>query len=356
MPLRAVIEGSEIISCLCGDPEWKALQDDVRLKRKKIILPCCFSEGFLRVSKLGTKHFVHKRKVGCEWKTETFQHLKAKAEIVTACKNAGYEVSTEVSGLNWRADVLAQKGNIKVAFEVQWSPQTLQETLERQERYKREGIRGCWFFRKPPHELVDWDYSPDTGRLNARKDLPLFQLNYLENCSFSITLDGKNFSLIEFVELLLSRKFHFCDKAQTKQQKIYIIFHEIECRKCRKISHLYNVREIHTSVCGRVVPYTDDMGNEIRFWDFRPEILSIVRDFLATEKGGEIKLAIRYEHDENGKSLTHFRCYWCNRRWFDVDREPCYILERIFCNNLEVNTTPKWCYSENSIFCKKYSL
>lgn len=59
----------------------------------------------------------------------------------------GYEVTTEASGVDWRADVLATKpgknGLIKLAFEVQWSPQTLEQTEERQQKYTRDGIRCC---------------------------------------------------------------------------------------------------------------------------------------------------------------------------------------------------------------------
>jgi len=53
--------------------------------------------------------------------------------------NSAGEAKTEVSGPDWRADVLATKTDrgklIRLAFEVQWSPQTLEETAARQAKY-----------------------------------------------------------------------------------------------------------------------------------------------------------------------------------------------------------------------------
>jgi competence protein CoiA len=109
-----------------------------------VVLPCCGSAGFLRSSKYGVQHFVHARRGTCAWGPETAEHLAIKAAIVRACHAAAYSAETEVAGPDWRADVLAVRGTTRVAFEVQWSVQTLAETVARQERYARDEIRGCW--------------------------------------------------------------------------------------------------------------------------------------------------------------------------------------------------------------------
>ena len=186
MPLRSLIDGKEVIAPLLDEDEWNRLKEAVRSKESVILLPCCQRSGFFRTSQLGTHHFVHKRKLDCDWKPETAEHLKIKSETVVACKNAGYGVSSEVSGSDWRADVLATKGSRKIAFEVQWSAQTLEETLDRQERYRRDGVRGCWLFRKIPNGLYDAPYEQIDALIEAgkvvfgppigRKDLPLFEL------------------------------------------------------------------------------------------------------------------------------------------------------------------------------------
>jgi hypothetical protein len=85
---------------------------------------------------------------------ETEVHLELKNMVVEAVHSHGWAAQTEVTGQapdgeQWRADVLAQKGNARVAVEIQWSGQTNDETLRRQERYKQCGIRGLWLLRQP---------------------------------------------------------------------------------------------------------------------------------------------------------------------------------------------------------------
>ncbi len=120
--------------------------------------PVCMEETFCR-----TRHFVHQRANGCSGSGETFQHLWAKAEVLHACADAGWQASTEVSGDGWRADVLASRGSARVAFEVQWSSQDEDAFGFRQKRYAVDGIRGCWLFRG---EVP----SP------AQRELPIFVL------------------------------------------------------------------------------------------------------------------------------------------------------------------------------------
>lgn len=60
MPLRALLEldnqeSQELLAPFLSDEEWKEL----KLKKDKIILPCCGARGYLRTSTRGTKHFVH---------------------------------------------------------------------------------------------------------------------------------------------------------------------------------------------------------------------------------------------------------------------------------------------------------
>lgn len=66
----------------------------------------------------------------------------------------GWEAQTEVPGIapsgeKWIADVLATKGSVRIAVEVQWSAQTSSETLRRQKLYRESGVRGLWLLRQP---------------------------------------------------------------------------------------------------------------------------------------------------------------------------------------------------------------
>ena len=51
------------------------------------------------------------------------------------------------------------------AFEIQTSTQSLKRTLERQDKYKRDVVVGCWLFEKEPKQSEELE------------QLPLFKLN-----------------------------------------------------------------------------------------------------------------------------------------------------------------------------------
>src|SRR5947209_14843516 len=154
MPLRALLDGTHIIAPLLTLPQWEALRQDVRARRRVPVLPCCGAHGYLRTSPRGLQHFFHPPQAACERVGETVEHLFAKYEILQACLESGYEAVTEWDEGPWRADVLAQEGSRRVAFEVQWTRQPLDTMLERQERYRQSGVRSCWLVREAPEEMV----------------------------------------------------------------------------------------------------------------------------------------------------------------------------------------------------------
>lgn len=190
MPLRALIDGRDLVAPLLDDVEWEELRADVRAKRVALGLPCCATCAFPRVSKLGTRHFVHRRANGCSGSGETFQHLWTKAEVLHACAESGWEAQAEVAGDGWRADVLATRGEARIAFEAQWSPQEEEGSRFRQERYAADGIRGCWLSR-------------GDAPAPARRELPIFRLRPDAEQVAVVELGGRSYGVREFVGLLL---------------------------------------------------------------------------------------------------------------------------------------------------------
>ena len=128
MPLKAKIEGKTVISIGLSDDEWDHLKEVAPFNKNSIKLLCCDSSPYLRISKLGTKHFVHKTKNSCNWKPESIDHLRLKEIIFNICKDEGWKVEPEYSFNDWIADIFATKGNLKLAFEIQWSRHTDEET------------------------------------------------------------------------------------------------------------------------------------------------------------------------------------------------------------------------------------
>ena len=360
MPLRALVEGEEWLAPLIEDADWESLKQ--RRPRPDIILGCCGAAGYPRTSKLGTKHFVHQHKAGCDWGPETWQHLLAKTEIVRACREMGYNARTEVSGPDWRADVLATKskkndrGEIRIAFEVQWSSQTLEETIARQEKYERDGIRGCWFFKKMP-------------TLEAREDLPIFQLVESGGKFFAVNT-GKPYLIDRFIKSLLSKRLRFCQHYRIPaNQIIQLFFFPVQCWRCYRNYHAYYLLNDWYSSCCNLWCLDSQtyrrLYNDPSPFHLRSEIVKAAKVFVKSEKGksvqmGEIKH--RYSRTVNPGS-TSFGCPWCDAifgdSFYSKEVKNAYINQcpTIDCEtqvtlteNLVVDV-PHWCYSENREFC-----
>ncbi|MCK3776682.1 hypothetical protein MZK49_08045 [Ensifer sesbaniae] len=160
MPLRCVDEtGNDVYAFDISAEEWRALSKRNRESRT-LRMPCCSAPVTLRRSSRGTQHFAHKAAGDCTTAPETEAHLRLKQIAVEVARKHGWDVKSEVTGTApsgevWIADVLAQKNTAKVAIEIQWSPQTNEETMRRQERYRQSGIRCLWLFRKPGFPVIE---------------------------------------------------------------------------------------------------------------------------------------------------------------------------------------------------------
>jgi len=366
MPLRAIINGDSVTAPLLNDEEWASLRDRVKADKLDVRMTCCDNVGYLRTSKHGFHHFVHKVRGDCTSKPETWQHLKVKGEIVRACRDAGYEASTEVDGDGWRADILATKGDIKIAFEVQWSPQTLETTLERQEKYAASGVRCCWLFKSPP-------------QMAARADLPLFKLEVTEDTPSNIQFGEQGYRrrdnygltaipLATFVQDLLRGRVRHCEQLRSQsRQKLRIVFIEIACWKCKRPYHVYYMSDVVTG-CGHRLQSSDGLWENEKFY-FAPEIRKLVSDFVASPDGSHLKLGpIRKRYSKTvGHQYLSFGCPRCNAICGDfflhhqeIPRARAYessapaILETEL--NLSSHIThehPHWCYLQGEEFCCK---
>ncbi len=164
MPLSAILNDSPIYAYRLSPKEWAALkQQDSKLR-----FSCCTANVILKRSPLGTQFFAHARKGNCSTAPETAEHLQAKDTIARTSIAVGWDAATEVRGVTpdgceWVADVMISRGNVRLAFEVQWSPQTYEDTLERHKRYEMSGVRALWLMRQK-------------NIPNPSRDLPAFRL------------------------------------------------------------------------------------------------------------------------------------------------------------------------------------
>ncbi len=135
MPLRALVDGREVLAPLMPPGEWYALRSSRR--EHSVILACCGAEGLLRTSHLGNQHFYHRHSGTCTWPPESTYHLLAKLQIALACEQAGWQPSTEWSEAGWRADVLASRKGQKGREEASAG---LQVALPTRRRFRRHPL------------------------------------------------------------------------------------------------------------------------------------------------------------------------------------------------------------------------
>ncbi|HVU10603.1 MAG TPA: competence protein CoiA family protein [Phototrophicaceae bacterium] len=338
MPLRAFVGGVELLAPELSEAEWEALRE----AGTPVILPCCGAEGYLRRSPLGTLHFAHKRGAHCDvGGGETIHHLKAKADIVIACQQAGYKATTEVAGDDWRADVLASRGSVRIAFEVQWSFLRLERAIYRQERYARDGVRGCWFFRNPPPQLIRGD------DLKADQDLPLFHLFSNADHSFSVAVNGQLYGIGAVVTALLGGQIHFCKTARAgRDQRLRLTPFEIDCPFCTRPTRIFYVDPHRVAHCGRQFKQRESPYA----FALRPDVLKAVLLLFA----GDSRLGL--VNDEG------FHCVSCGRL---IDAQA--VEMALYGTNRLANTesleldvhlsepiisgAPHWCFPADGDFC-----
>ncbi|NKB82823.1 MAG: hypothetical protein GKS05_13260 [Nitrospirales bacterium] len=286
---------------------------------------------------------------------ETSTHDLIKSAIFSSCNDLGVHTFQEYKGRDWRADVYVASDTKNFAFEIQMSPQSLKKTLERQKKYIRDGVIGCWLFEKAPSKLSD-----------ERPDLPLFYITEQEGKSFSVSLSGrKELPLQDFLRNFLIGNIKFCDVVRTaREQKVKLVFYEMECWKCKAMNHLYFVEPSFRSACNAVIHSDESLWGSDKH-AHRPEIIALAREFIGTEQGKHIKLGdIKQRFSKTvGDSYMSFGCYSCDSifgDWFVMEAEleirygygQVATIERsITLDEIIKLDIPHWCYPSELPFC-----
>ena len=238
MNLRALLDGKDVVLPL-DDVEWDRLQQRLRLKEIELAMPCCNGRAYMRVSPAGTQHFVHQVDTGCEQSESEIHHL-AKIEIVKACRELGLPAIPEALGDGWRADVLVTHPKWKVAFEVQVSSQSFEETIQRQQVYKSHGVRCCWLFLEPPARKA---LKYEQLSLVSQYSTPIFHLRYrrAQSSPFSVEVNGEERSLMRFICDLLTKKLRFARSRAVSGVKAKVDLWKTFCATCGCTMYIFGV-------------------------------------------------------------------------------------------------------------------
>nr|WP_231578537.1 competence protein CoiA family protein [Geobacillus kaustophilus] len=190
---------------LAGAEKWEQ-ERLMRLKRQEpFFCPACRQEVVLRSGRYRLPHFAHRKGTACpvEHEPESERHLTGKRDLFAWLIRQGVEAKLEpyLPAIKQRPDVLFRHGPHLYALEYQCS--TIDESLfrERNDGYRRLGIRPLWvlgahhlrrstkysgevllsrfqwlFAHRVPHSVVPhiWYYSPETKRfIHLVRPLPL---------------------------------------------------------------------------------------------------------------------------------------------------------------------------------------
>jgi hypothetical protein len=370
MPLSAYINGERQIAPLLDSSEWEAL----RATRPAIELGCCRSRGFMRVSKLGTQHFVHARRSdACTSAPESAEHLLLKSIILVAVRNASWDGDVEVCSQEggWRADVMASKDRLRVAFEVQLSTIPFFELAARQQAYSDSGVRGCWFY----------GYGALNPPAPTKTDMPVFPFSYGINNPVApskrgmppdqVRIGSHEMPLPEAVSALLNRQFRRCAKQHVTTSEGITIFRFHECWACHRDFDVFCPTQC-SATCDDRLPadQSEDWITSPLKDAGAPWIIRKVQQYVAAHP--EMNLMVTYPgwHWAQSSRRKHFTfcCFHCGAliasEIFEQlleDNEcmqsPQYCLGTITTIPLrtkqELIDSPHWCYSKIHRFCSE---
>lgn len=168
MPLKAKIDGRDIVSVFCSDDDWSEAQRASKGGARRLQMTCCGAPAYASHSPLDLRYFAHKPgHERCASAGESDEHECLKAVAAKAVQAlAGWKAEVEVSGEGWCADVLAVRGSVKVAIEVQLSSQAKRATGVRNDRFEASEVTPFWLKGGTNHfnDFGDGLQAPVVGR------------------------------------------------------------------------------------------------------------------------------------------------------------------------------------------------
>lgn len=282
-------------------------------------------------------------------------HDQVKSQILATCQGLGLHAREEHKGTGWRADVLVAIGDIKYAFEVQITQQTHLRTLERQEKYKKDNIIGCWLFQKEP-----------AGRKQEREDLPLFKINTIDDQIYISLKDRKTLPLNVFVRDYLQGGIKFCNTLKPLPI-VEIVFVEMQCWKCKADNHIYYLAPFK-SACNTEIHHDEAIWASDKLV-FHPEITRKIKDYTNSEQGKHLTIGgikERYSHTVESSYMS-FGCAQCDSIFGDWYVHDAVIgswynggVDKVsFPVSFDLNLQqpiPHWCHPGDNEFCEPLTI
>jgi len=187
--------------------------------------------------------------------------------IADACKANGWNYEENVKTSKWKADVVVEYGNYKVAFNVCKRPCKVEEKYQ---VMREERVCGCWL-------LLPTNHTPSIDR-----KLPCFYIK--ENADgVSVCFDAPFYwekssiiKLSDFAKSIVEGHVRWADKMNVRY--IEVCFFNYRCWKCGTNNHVYFISRV----------FSDD-GISVNFFNwcgdtniaFHPFVVKAINDHIA---------------------------------------------------------------------------
>lgn len=152
MPAVGIWGGERVEAWSLTEEEWLLVRATYR---DRGLTMTCGQPGE-PVKRQGTRYFRHRKGDNCglhEGGQESAEHLRTKELVAEVARSLGWTATIEAPApdRSWIADVLLEKGDVKLAMEVQWAAQTELDFRRRTERYERDGVICHWLVGPKNH-------------------------------------------------------------------------------------------------------------------------------------------------------------------------------------------------------------
>lgn len=163
-----MFDGEPVVAFDLSDEEFEVVRARYRADPSCLVLPDG-TPAVPRRTQVVRAHFARKAGFPGTTETETVHHVRAKRAVRDAALAAGWGAQVEARAPSgaWQADVLVWRDECRLAFEVQWSAQTVEEYRARTERYARDGIGVVWLVRRTTRAWWQITFAVDCLPMDA---------------------------------------------------------------------------------------------------------------------------------------------------------------------------------------------
>lgn len=212
--------------------------------------------------------------------------------ILSVCNDMGVSVKTKVKTANWKADIVVDYQNYKVAFNVCKNPRNIEDLYT---TMRKERVCGCWLVLPGKFNRFSPSNYPCFPIEDGSEEAQILLSEVWE--------EKTTLLLSDFVSSLIRGRIRYAET--TKIKYVDVRFYKIDCWKCGRTNDAYFVYKTISE---------DGIEMEARIDCFNPSLIKGIRKFIQEHPEmniilGEIKA--RYSRTVK-EAYTSFGCKYCD--------------------------------------------